>query len=98
MEEKFKELAYSLEVQPSDELWKRFQNKRNHSNRKPIWLAVAASLFLAMAINLFYPRTTYQLQPLESSADSESLPIVSITNYPTIDEGNGKIRVASPFN
>jgi hypothetical protein len=51
-----------------------------------------------MAINMFYPRTTYQLQPLESSADSESLPIVSIANYPTIDEGNGKIRVASPFN
>lgn len=98
MEKKFKELAHTLEVQPSDNLWKRFQEQRKPPKKRPVWLAVAASLLIALTINLFYPKNTYQLQPLESATENQNHPIVSITNYPTIDEGNGKIRVATPYN
>lgn len=98
MEKKFKELAYTLEVAPSDELWKRFQRQRNQPKRKTIWVAIAASLFFVLTINFFYTKNNYQLQPLESSTEIQSNTIVSITNYPSIEEGKGKIKIASPFN
>jgi hypothetical protein len=98
MEEKFKELAYSLKVEPSEELWKRFQQQRKPTKKRPIGLAIAASLLMAISIHFFYPKNTYQLQPLEYESEYQPLQIVSINDYPTIEEGNGKIKVAPHFN
>ena len=98
MEEKFKALANHLEVTPSDELWKRFQKQRNQNSKRHQWLSIAASLFFVLTTTFFYSQTTYRPQPLESSTEYQSFPIVSTTNYPIIEEGNGKIRVATPFN
>ena len=98
MEEKFKALANHLEVTPSDELWKRFQKQRNQNSKRLHWLSIAATLFFVLTTTFFYPRNTYQPQPLEFSTEYQGGPIVSISNYPTVEEGNGKIKVASPFN
>jgi len=98
MEEKFKALAHHLEVPPSDELWNRFQKQRSQTSKRNLWLSIAASLFFALTMTFFYSQTTYQLQPLETSKEIQGIPIVSLANYPTIEEGSGKIRVATPID
>jgi hypothetical protein len=35
---------------------------------------------------------------LETSTEIQGIPIVSLANYPTIEEGSGKIRVATPID